>query len=113
MDSQPTQQAAQRETQAAEPTTQVECPPTQGSAGGSLPSAFESCLHAEPPQEELGEYIARPLARCRACGSELHELKNYRKPRDHGRISFMCVERTCGRRWYLDFGEVVEMRQDG
>lgn len=92
-------------------TSSDEFLPTSESAGGHLPSVIDSCLHAEPPEQELGDYIARPLARCKACGGELHELKDYRRPRDHGRVRFMCVERTCGKRFYLDFGAVVSMKE--
>ena len=97
MDSQPTPVPDQRGA-AATPSTQEECPPQEGSAGG-LVSAFESCLHAEAPDEEMGEYIERPLARCQSCGGEMFELKSYRHKAGQGRLRFLCL--GCGKRWYL------------
>lgn len=60
-------------------------------------------------ESAVDEYVERPLARCGSCGGELHELKDRR---GENRLRFMCVESTCGKRFYLDFGAVVSMKQE-
>jgi predicted RNA-binding Zn-ribbon protein involved in translation (DUF1610 family) len=79
--------------------------PTFTIDGQPLPADYDSGWPVD--ESAVDEYVERPLARCQACGAELHELKDKRE----NKLRFMCVEPTCGKRYYLDFGALVSMKE--